>query len=71
MMGVGRRVSWVGLRPGDLLFTGGGGHVALVVSRTMTIAAPHPGARVRYEPLSWSRGNFVGGRRIIGASPAA
>jgi cell wall-associated NlpC family hydrolase len=64
-MRIGRRVSWRGLRPGDLAFTNGGGHVMLVASRTTAISAPHSGARVRYVPLAQIRDEFVGGRRVL------
>jgi cell wall-associated NlpC family hydrolase len=66
-MSVGRRVSWRGLRPGDLAFTNGGGHVMLVASSTTAISAPHSGARIRYVPLAQIRDEFAGGRRLIGA----
>ena len=61
----GRRVSWGGLRAGDLLFTNGGGHVVLVVSRRLAISAPHSGARVRIVPLSAYRTSFYAGRRLL------
>jgi cell wall-associated NlpC family hydrolase len=61
----GRRVSWRGLRPGDLLFTDHGGHVVLVVSRTVAISAPRPGRRVRVVPLSSLRASFYGARRLL------
>jgi cell wall-associated NlpC family hydrolase len=61
----GRRVSWRGLRPGDLLFTRRGGHVVLVVSRTAAISAPRTGRRVRFVPLSALRGSFYAARRVI------
>jgi cell wall-associated NlpC family hydrolase len=64
-MDVGRRVSFRGLRPGDLAFTNGGGHVMLVASRRTAISAPHSGARVRFVPLSAIRGEFVTGRRLL------
>src|SRR5919201_1950245 len=50
-LSVGRRVAWTSLRAGDLLFTNGGGHVVLVVSRRLAISAPHTGKRVRFVPL--------------------
>jgi cell wall-associated NlpC family hydrolase len=64
-MDVGRRVSFRGLRPGDLAFTNGGGHVMLVASRKTAISAPHSGARVRFVPLAQIRGEFVAGRRLV------
>jgi cell wall-associated NlpC family hydrolase len=64
-MRIGRRVSWRGLRPGDLAFTNGGGHVVLVASRTTAISAPRRGTRVRYVPLAQIRDEFVAGRRVL------
>jgi cell wall-associated NlpC family hydrolase len=61
----GRRVSFAGLRPGDLLFTEGGGHVQLVVSRNAAISAPQTGERVRYVPLAQLRPEFAGARRLL------
>jgi cell wall-associated NlpC family hydrolase len=66
-MRVGRRVSWRGLRPGDLAFTNGGGHVMLVASRTTAISAPRRGTRVRRVPLAQIRDEFVAGRRVLAA----
>ena len=51
----GRAVSLRHLRPGDLVFWGGGGyfsHVALYAGRGRIIAAPHTGEVVKYERLS-------------------
>jgi cell wall-associated NlpC family hydrolase len=62
---VGRRVSFAGVRPGDLLFTNGGGHVQLVVSKTDAISAPRTGERVRYVPLAQLRPDFAGARRLL------
>jgi peptidoglycan DL-endopeptidase CwlO len=62
---VGRRVGFGRLRPGDLLFTNGGGHVQLVVSKRVAIEAPQTGERVRYVPLKRLRPEFVGARRLL------
>jgi cell wall-associated NlpC family hydrolase len=62
----GRPVGFADLRPGDLVFTEGGGHVQLVVSRRVAISAPQTGERVRYVPLAGLRGEFAGGRRLLG-----
>ena len=62
---VGRRVSFSRLLPGDLLFTEGGGHVVLVVSRARAISAPQSGERVKYVPLARLRGEFAGARRLL------
>jgi len=62
---VGRRVGFGRLRPGDLLFTNGGGHVQLVVSKQAAIEAPQTGERVHYVPLKQLRPEFVGARRLL------
>lgn len=61
----GRAVGFGGLRPGDLLFTQGGGHVQLVVSKQAAISAPQTGERVRYVPLAQLRPEFAGARRLL------
>src|SRR5438874_7759976 len=60
---VGRPVRFARLRPGDLLFTEGGGHVQLVVSKRTAISAPQTGERVRYVPLAQLRPAFAGAAR--------
>jgi cell wall-associated NlpC family hydrolase len=62
---VGRPVPFARLRPGDLLFTEGGGHVQLVVSMRTAISAPQTGERVRYVPLAQLRPQFAGARRVL------
>jgi cell wall-associated NlpC family hydrolase len=62
---VGRPVRFARLRPGDLLFTEGGGHVQLVVSKRTAISAPQTGERVRYVPLAQLRPEFAGARRVL------
>jgi cell wall-associated NlpC family hydrolase len=64
-MAIGRRVTFRDLRPGDLLFTEGGGHVVLVVSERAAVSAPHTGARVSYVRLSSRRARFAGARRLL------
>ena len=64
-LSAGRAVGFAGLRPGDLLFTEGGGHVQLVVSTTSAISAPQTGERVRYVPLTQLRPEFAGARRLL------
>jgi cell wall-associated NlpC family hydrolase len=61
----GRPVRFGGLRPGDLLFTEGGGHVQIVVSNSAAISAPQTGERVKYVPLARLRPEFAGARRLI------
>jgi cell wall-associated NlpC family hydrolase len=62
---VGLPVGFARLRPGDLLFTEGGGHVQLVVSTSAAISAPQTGERVRYVPLAQLRPEFAGARRLL------
>src|SRR3954471_18526629 len=61
-MALGEPVRFGRLRPGDLVFTNGGGHVDLVVSQQAVISAPHTGARVSYVSLNQVRREFVGAR---------
>jgi peptidoglycan DL-endopeptidase CwlO len=64
--GMGHRVSRAGLRPGDLLFFDGLGHVGLYVGHGRFIHAPHSGTRVSIEPLSgWYAGRYDGARRLL------
>ena len=64
-MALGVRVRFARLRPGDLVFTNGGGHVVLVVSRRAAIQAPYTGARVSYVSLKSLRSELVGARRLL------
>jgi peptidoglycan DL-endopeptidase CwlO len=64
-MALGTSVPFGRLRPGDLVFTNGGGHVDLVVSGSAVISAPHTGARVSYVSLNEVRGEFAGARRLL------
>ncbi len=62
----GRRVSRAGLRPGDLLFFDGLGHVGMYVGAGRFIHAPHSGTRVSIDPLSgWYAGRYDGARRLL------
>lgn len=66
--GDGRRVSRRSLRPGDLLFFDGVGHVGMYVGNGRFIHAPHTGTRVRIERLGgWYSSRFVGARRLRNA----
>jgi len=61
----GRRVSRRALRPGDLLFFSGLGHVGIYLGHGALIHAPHPGARVRFARLDgWLSSSFYGARRF-------
>ena len=67
LYGVGRPVARSALRPGDLLFFSGLGHVGLYVGHGRMIHAPQSGRNVEIQPLSSRSGSLVGGRRIIAA----
>jgi cell wall-associated NlpC family hydrolase len=61
----GRRVSRSALRPGDLVFFDGLGHVGIYVGNGRFIHAPHSGTRVQIQSLGgWYRSRFVGARRL-------
>jgi cell wall-associated NlpC family hydrolase len=60
----GRGVSRGGLRPGDLVFFNGLGHVGLYIGGGRFIHAPHTGTVVQVAPLS-SHSGYVGARRLI------
>jgi len=63
---LGRRVARGGLRPGDLVFFDGLGHVGLYVGGGLFIHAPHTGTRVSIDSLSgWYGASFDGARRLI------
>ena len=62
----GRRVSRAGLRPGDLLFFDGLGHVGLYVGAGRFIHAPHSGTAVSIDSLNgWYAGRYDGARRLV------
>jgi cell wall-associated NlpC family hydrolase len=63
---MGRRVSRQGLRPGDLVFFDGLGHVGLYVGNGRFIHAPHTGTRVQISPLAgWYSARYDGARRLV------
>ena len=63
--GLGRRVPRSRLRPGDVLFFDGLGHVGIYVGRGRFIHAPHSGTRVSVTPLSgWYSARYTGARRF-------
>ena len=63
---LGRRVSRARLRPGDLVFFDGLGHVGLYIGGGKFIHAPHTGTRVSVEKLAgWYTGRFDGARRLL------
>ncbi|SEL20686.1 C40 family peptidase [Nonomuraea pusilla] len=58
------KVSWRDLRPGDLMFFSGLGHVGMYVGHGKMIHSPRTGERVRVDKLSrWRKGSFVGAVR--------
>jgi cell wall-associated NlpC family hydrolase len=62
----GRRVSRAGLRPGDLLFFDGLGHVGMYIGSGRFIHAPHSGTTVSIDSLSgWYSGQYDGARRLL------
>jgi cell wall-associated NlpC family hydrolase len=63
--GLGRRVGRASLRPGDLVFFDGLGHVGIYVGNGRFIHAPHTGTRVRIQPLGgWYSSRYDGARRL-------
>ena len=63
---MGRRVSLRGLRPGDVLFFDGLGHVGLYIGHNRFIHAPHTGTRVSISSLTgWYGARFDGARRFL------
>jgi cell wall-associated NlpC family hydrolase len=62
--GVKKKISWNDLKPGDLIFTSGGGHVGMYVGHHKMIHSPHTGARVRIDKLdSYRKRTFIGAVR--------
>jgi cell wall-associated NlpC family hydrolase len=61
---MGRRVSERGLRPGDLVFFDGLGHVGLYIGSGRFIHAPHTGTTVSIDTLS-HHGSYDGARRLL------
>ena len=62
----GRRVSRRSLRPGDLVFFDGVGHVGLYIGGGRFIHAPHTGTRVSISSLAgWYAARYDGARRLV------
>ena len=59
----GHRISRRSLRPGDLVFFYGAGHVGIYVGHRRFIDAPHAGARVRISTMGAYSG-YYGARRF-------
>lgn len=63
---MGRRVARAALRPGDLLFFDGLGHVGMYIGEGRFIHAPHTGTNVSIDRLTgWYTDRFDGARRLI------
>src|SRR5919206_4193580 len=62
--GLGRRVGRAALKPGDLVFFSGRGHVGLYVGHGRFIHAPHTGTRVQISTLTSYGASFDGARRL-------
>jgi cell wall-associated NlpC family hydrolase len=62
----GRAVSRSQLRPGDLVFFNGLGHVGIYIGGGRFVHAPHTGDVVKISSIndSWYRSTWVGGRRL-------
>jgi cell wall-associated NlpC family hydrolase len=64
LYGVGRPIRRSRLRPGDLLFFHGLGHVGIYIGRGRMIHAPQSGRDVEIQSLAVRRGSLVGARRV-------
>jgi cell wall-associated NlpC family hydrolase len=61
----GRRVGRRQLRPGDLVFFDGAGHVGIYLGRSRFIHAPHTGTVVRISTMDgWYSSTYTGARRV-------
>ncbi|WP_250563508.1 C40 family peptidase [Sphaerisporangium fuscum] len=61
---VRKKISWKNLKPGDLMFFYGLGHVGMYVGHGKMIHSPHTGARVRIDKLNgYRKASFVGAVR--------
>jgi cell wall-associated NlpC family hydrolase len=60
----GRPVKPSKLRPGDLVFFHGLGHMGIYIGRGKMIHAPQSGRRVEIQSLAVRRGSLVGARRV-------
>ncbi|MEW1847085.1 C40 family peptidase [Nonomuraea angiospora] len=59
-----KKIAWKNLKPGDLVFFHGLGHVGMISRPGYMVHAPRTGDVVKEERLSdWRRDSFVGGVR--------
>jgi NlpC/P60 family protein len=62
----GRHVGRWAMKPGDLVFFDGGGHVGMYVGHGRFIHAPHAGTVVRIQTMAgWYSSRFDGARRLV------
>jgi cell wall-associated NlpC family hydrolase len=67
-MGRGHAVLRKYLKPGDLVFFAGGGHVGIYIGRNRMIDSPHSGAVVHISTMQdWTWNDYTGARRILPA----
>jgi cell wall-associated NlpC family hydrolase len=65
----GRHVGRWAMKPGDLVFFDGAGHVGIYVGHGRFIHAPHTGTVVRIEAMAgWYSSRFDGARRLLANS---
>ena len=64
---LGRRVARGELKPGDLVFFDGVGHVGLYVGNGRFIHAPHTGSHVEIDALASYGASYDGARRVVHA----
>jgi cell wall-associated NlpC family hydrolase len=68
-MSRGRAVPRKWLRPGDLVFFSGGGHVGIYVGGNRMVHSPHSGAVVHISTMTdWYSSGYYGGRRLVHAA---
>lgn len=64
LYGHGRSIPRARMKPGDVLFFSGLGHVGIYIGRGRMVHAPHTGTRVQVVKLSRYRGRLIGVRRM-------
>ncbi len=63
---LGKHIGRWDMRPGDLVFFDGGGHVGIYIGHGRFIHAPHTGTVVRIETMAgWYSSRFDGARRVV------
>ena len=68
---MGRRVGRWAMKPGDLVFFWGEGHVGIYIGHGKFIHAPHAGERVHISSMKDYAGGFDGARRLPAAARPA